>query len=114
MLNSLWMRLDTNLEVKNIARVLKIIKDDKLGMYLLGLRLILSDQQCFDSAEQVFRWLSPPDSSRNYNEAREKHQAKTGLWFTNGTQFARWMEVADVILWIYGTRKYSDRLCTAR
>jgi len=71
--------IGTNLDVKEIkgdidrnnAKVestLKIIKDDQL-------------------VKDIFRWLSAPDSSKNYNETREKHQKDTCSWFLNGTRF---------------------------
>jgi len=67
----------------NLQRVLKINKDDRL-------------------AEKVLQWLSAPDSSKNYNEARKKHQKDTCSWFLDGTWFSDLQDKAD-ILWIKGT-----------
>ena len=60
------------------------------------------------AAEKIFRWLSVPDSSKNYNEAREKHQEDTCSWFLNGTWFRDLQENAG-ILWIKGTGKLPDK-----
>jgi hypothetical protein len=53
--------------------------------------------------------LAAPDPSRNYNEAREKHQENTGFWFINSPQFAEWKMKPDILLWVRGMRKFSDR-----
>ncbi|KAF9473218.1 hypothetical protein BDN70DRAFT_789887, partial [Pholiota conissans] len=66
----------------NIEHTLKIIKDDQL-------------------ADKIWKWLSAPDSSKNYNEAREKYQADTCAWFLNGERFHHFLERPDFI-WIKG------------
>ncbi|KAF8199449.1 ankyrin repeat-containing domain protein [Pholiota molesta] len=53
-------------------------------------------------AEKIYQWLSAPDSSKNYHEAREKHQAETCSWFLNGRRFHELQEKAG-FLWIKGT-----------
>ncbi|KAF9480554.1 hypothetical protein BDN70DRAFT_856548, partial [Pholiota conissans] len=67
----------------NIQRTLDTIQDDHL-------------------ADRIWKWLSAPDSSKNYNEAREKHHADTCEWFLSGTWFREFDEKAG-ILWINGT-----------
>jgi hypothetical protein len=57
------------------------------------------------SAEKIYQWLSAPDSSKNYYEAREKHQEETCSWFLNGTRFHELQEKAG-FLWIKGTGKF--------
>ncbi|KAF7979136.1 hypothetical protein HWV62_43369 [Athelia sp. TMB] len=46
-------------------------------------------------------WMKSPDISPNYNAARKKHQAGTGSWFLNGSQFSEWKRSGSV-LWLYG------------
>lgn len=46
-------------------------------------------------------WLSPPDTSRNRNEASEKHQDNTCSWFLNGERFLEW-QVNPGFLWVKG------------
>ena len=84
---------------------LKIIKDDQLGSYLFLFYLLTTSDNL--TAEKIFRWLSAPDSSKNYNEAREKHQKDTCSWFLNGTQFRDLQENGGFV-WIKGTGKSSD------
>ncbi|KAF9479013.1 hypothetical protein BDN70DRAFT_716430 [Pholiota conissans] len=67
----------------NIQIMLDIIKDDKL-------------------AEEIWKWLSAPDSSGNYNAALGKRQAGTCDWFLNGKWFDD-IEQEAGLLWIKGT-----------
>ncbi|KZP04004.1 hypothetical protein FIBSPDRAFT_432456 [Athelia psychrophila] len=60
--------------------------------------------------QEVCRWLTAPDISRNYNAARETHRAQTGSWFICGEAFLKWKELPDNPLWVYGSRKSQDGL----
>ncbi|KAF8169539.1 hypothetical protein BJ912DRAFT_1067147 [Pholiota molesta] len=73
----------TEAVVSEMKGTLKTIKDDA-------------------KAKEIYEWLSAPDSSKNYHEAREKHQAETCSWFLDGTRFRELQEKAD-FLWIKGT-----------
>ncbi|PPQ88497.1 hypothetical protein CVT25_013168 [Psilocybe cyanescens] len=76
------IEIDTYAQAKQIVRTLNVIKDDAL-------------------ATKIRKWLSAPDSSRNLNEADEKHQDGTCLWFLEGEQFLRWQKTPG-LLWIKG------------
>ncbi|THH11967.1 hypothetical protein EW146_g7869, partial [Bondarzewia mesenterica] len=52
--------------------------------------------------DKIYQWLSAPDPSVNYIEAREKFTLETGKWFIDGRRFADWKEKAGSFLWIYG------------
>jgi hypothetical protein len=52
-------------------------------------------------ADKIYQWLSAPDSSKNYNDARKKHQKGTCSWFLDGKHFREFQEKAD-FLWIKG------------
>ncbi|KAF8196089.1 ectomycorrhiza-induced ankyrin-domain/NACHT-domain-containing protein [Pholiota molesta] len=69
------MNMDTN-------RQIKTIKDGQL-------------------ADKIYQWLSAPDSSRNYNDARKKYQEGTCSWFLDGERFREFQEKAN-FLWIKG------------
>ena len=92
----------------NIQNTFKIIKDAQLGSYEFQFCPIFMIERLLVTAEKVFRWLSAPDSSKNYHEAREKHQKDTCSWFLNGTPFRELREKAD-ILWIKGTGRLPDK-----
>ncbi|KAK1450831.1 hypothetical protein CMEL01_16782 [Colletotrichum melonis] len=51
---------------------------------------------------KVRNWLSPPDTSTNYNHARESRHEGTGSWFINSTGFAEWKLGSRQHLWLYG------------
>ena len=93
-----------------VDATLKTIKDDQLGIYSFGFCLIIMSDRFLVAAEKISRWLSAPDSSKNYNEAREKHQKDTCSWFLNGMQFRDFQEKGG-ILWIKGTGKLPDNCC---
>jgi hypothetical protein len=65
-----------------------------------------------DPADKILQWLSPTDSSKNYNEACKKHQEETCSWFITGTQFTEWKTQTGIFLWVYGIRKFYHRLQT--
>lgn len=52
--------------------------------------------------ENVRKWLSPPDTSTNLNEARRKRQEGTGSWFLQSEQFKEWKSGANRYLWLHG------------
>ncbi|KZP12272.1 hypothetical protein FIBSPDRAFT_836445 [Athelia psychrophila] len=56
-----------------------------------------------DQEHRLYQWLGAPDSSGNYQAAREKHHGNTGTWFIEGEQYVKWKETPDSTLWVYGT-----------
>jgi hypothetical protein len=61
------------------------------------------------SARDIQKWLDAPDSSRNYNDARKKHQKDTCSWFLDGERFREFQERAD-FLWIKGKGKQHNAI----
>jgi hypothetical protein len=61
-------------------------------------------------SDKIYQWLSAVIPSTNYHGALRAHLEDTGLWFMNGSRFARWKAQADDFLWIYGPRMYSYHL----
>ncbi|KAF7974281.1 hypothetical protein HWV62_13084 [Athelia sp. TMB] len=53
--------------------------------------------------EKIYHWLAAPDTSGNYNAAREKHHENTGAWFLEGDVFVHWKDTPGSALWINGT-----------
>ena len=92
----------------NIQRVLKINKDDQLGSDEFQFCLIIINDRLLITAEKVLKWLSAADSSKNYNEAREKHEKDTCSWFLDGTWFCDLQDKAG-ILWINGISKLYNK-----
>src|SRR4051812_12575205 len=48
---------------------------------------------------KIERWLSPPDSTKNYQEALQTRQKGTCSWFLDGESFTEWLARPDVLLW---------------
>ncbi|PPQ93035.1 hypothetical protein CVT25_006741 [Psilocybe cyanescens] len=84
--------IDTHAQTKQIGQ--------NMGVMIQTLNIIKDDAL----ATKICKWLSAPDSSRNLNEADEKHQDGTCLWFYEGEQFLRWQETSG-LLWIKGKCK---------
>ena len=92
----------------NIQRDLKIIKDDQLGSDEFQFCWIITNDCLLITAKEILKWLSAPDSSKNYNEARERHQKDTCSWFLDGTWFCDLQNKAG-ILWIKGIGKLFNK-----
>ena len=55
--------------------------------------------------ENLRRWLSPPDSSTNYNMACDAHHKGTAEWFFQGNIFKEWKSTGS-LLWVHGKRTF--------
>lgn len=55
-----------------------------------------------DRLHQVRTWLSPPDPSSNFNNARLQHHIGTGQWFLEDDSYARWKTQRNSFLWLHG------------
>jgi hypothetical protein len=51
-------------------------------------------------------WLSPPDPSVNFYNARDLRHKGTAEWFIQGSTFADWKESGS-LMWIHGKRTFS-------
>ncbi|KAK1990312.1 hypothetical protein LX36DRAFT_686090 [Colletotrichum falcatum] len=52
--------------------------------------------------QKIRQWLSPPDTSTNYNRARETRHEGTGLWFLKSAAFQEWEHGSRKHLWLHG------------
>ena len=62
----------------------------------------------FLSVDKIYKWLSPPKESLNYNAAYAilKSQSHTCQWFLKGNTFYGWLKQPG-FLWIKGKCKSS-------
>ncbi|KAE8840610.1 hypothetical protein P3342_006908 [Pyrenophora teres f. teres] len=51
---------------------------------------------------EIYRWLSPPDPSSNYQKALRQRQHDTGLWFLRGKPYKSWKTSVASSLWLHG------------
>jgi hypothetical protein len=98
----------------NIQITLETIRDEQLGI------ITDSDFKCiidfiFITVEKIYKWLSPPKESVNYNAAYTilKSQPNTCLWFLNGNTFSEWQEQPG-FLWIKGKCEFLKKNCKLR
>jgi hypothetical protein len=61
------------------------------------------------AAEKIRLWLSPPDTSRNLNEADDKREVNTCSWFFDEEHFLEW-QANPGFLWVKGTGKLLNEL----
>ena len=52
--------------------------------------------------KKVVDWLASADPSIEHNMAREKHEATTGSWLIDSTEFTSWVESRKSFLWLHG------------
>jgi len=55
--------------------------------------------------ENLLRWLSPSDPSRNHNIASKARHDGTAQWFLQGHIFNDWKSVGS-LLWVHGKRVF--------
>ena len=62
--------------------------------------------------EKIYKWLSPPKESLNYNAAYAilESQSDTCQWFLKGNTFYGWLKQPG-FLWIKGKCKLSVTIC---
>ena len=77
-------------DIKNIQSG---ISDAKMGIETLK-----SDSHL----NKVRKWLSPPDTSTNFNEAKKTRYPGTGSWFLKSQPFVEWKSGSRRHLWLRG------------
>ena len=86
----------------DIQITLEMIKDEQLGIIAGSYSKCIIDFMCL-LVEKIYKWLSPPKESINYNAAYAilKSQPDTCLWFLNGHTFSGFSKQPG-FLWIKG------------
>ena len=94
----------------NIQITLEMIRDEQLGIIAGFYFKCIID--FFVTVEKIYKWLSPPKESVNYNAAYAilRSQPDTCLWFLNGNTFFKWLNQPG-FLWIKGKCKFSVKFC---
>ena len=98
--------MDPNIQIK-----LDMIMDEQLGIISNSYFKCIIDCM-FLLVEKIYKWLSPPKESLNYNAAYTimKSQLNTCQWFLNGSTFSGWLKQPG-FLWIKGKCKSSVKMC---
>ena len=98
--------MDTNIQI-----TLEMIKDEQLGI-IAGSYFECIINFIFLLVDKIYKWLSPPKESLNYNAAYAilKSQWDTCQWFLKGSTFSGWLQQPG-FLWIKGKCKSSVKIC---
>ena len=93
--------VDPNIQIK-----LDMIMDEQLGIIAGSHFKCIIDFIFFLLVEKIYKWLSPPKESLNYNAAYAimKSQLDTCQWFLNGNTYSGWLNHPG-FLWIKGKCK---------
>jgi hypothetical protein len=59
---------------------------------------ILSDK----NLDNIYRWLSPPDPSKNLDSGRSLRHKDSGQWFLRSPHFSEWKTTTKGFLWLHG------------
>jgi hypothetical protein len=51
---------------------------------------------------EILVWLAHTDPNTNHNDACEKRDDDTGLWFLNGDIYKQWQQIPQSFLWLHG------------
>ncbi|WQF77432.1 Putative nucleoside phosphorylase domain, NACHT nucleoside triphosphatase [Colletotrichum destructivum] len=89
---------------KRIREVLETM-EESLACIRSTTRGIKTQIVAMDSKTQhqkIKKWLAPPDTSTNYNQARESRRQGTGTWFLESKAFTEWKHGLRRQLWLYG------------
>ena len=95
----------------NIQITLETIRDEQLGIITGSYFKCIID--IIPTEEKVYRWLSPPKESINYNivyDAILKNQPATCQWFLKGNTYSEWLKQPG-FLWIKGKCEFADKIC---
>ena len=95
----------------NIQITLEMIRDEQLGIIGSHFKCVI-DFICCAIVKEIYKWLSPPKESVNYNAAYAilESQLDTCQWFLKGNTFSGWVKQPG-FLWIKGKCKLSVKIC---
>ncbi|KAL7904360.1 ankyrin repeat-containing domain protein [Trichoderma velutinum] len=52
--------------------------------------------------QRLHRWLSPPDTSENYNNGIKQRHGDSGQWFLQSKEYSLWKSRPNSFLWLQG------------
>ncbi|KAK2063232.1 ankyrin repeat protein [Colletotrichum caudatum] len=89
---------------RKIKEVLESMKESLASIELTTVEMKTQiDRMSSNShVQKIKEWLSPPDTSTNYNLARERRHKGTGLWFLKTSAYQEWEHGSRKHLWIHG------------
>ncbi|KAJ8112693.1 hypothetical protein OPT61_g5001 [Boeremia exigua] len=87
----------------------KVLKVEKFSQILANVneevRIVRQDVEILQKdthVRKVLEWLSAPDPSKNFDEARKLHHRGTGQWLLESREYTAWKTESNSFLWLYG------------
>ncbi|KAK2036581.1 hypothetical protein LZ31DRAFT_615046 [Colletotrichum somersetense] len=97
--------LPNQLEVeRKMKEVLESMKESlaSIGSTTAEMKTQIDIMSSNNHLQKIREWLSPPDTSTNYNLARERRHKGTGLWLLESAAFKEWENGSRKHLWLHG------------
>jgi hypothetical protein len=82
--------------------VLQLKSHSRVEDEVSAVRSLLERTNSSQISSTIRAWLQAPDASVNHHVVYAKHHQATGLWFTNGHQFTKWLVETGSFLWLNG------------
>ncbi|CAG8294040.1 unnamed protein product [Penicillium olsonii] len=82
--------------------ILQLKSNNRIEDGVSAVRSLLERTHSRQTSFAIRAWLQAPDISVNHNVVYPKHHPNTGLWLTNGPQFANWLVERSSFLWLNG------------
>lgn len=82
--------------------VLQVKNDYQIEVQPSNFKSFLERTNMSQVSSVIRTWLMAPDASINHNAKYGKHHPQTGLWFTSGNHFGKWLVQRNSFLWLNG------------
>ncbi|EON65785.1 hypothetical protein W97_05024 [Coniosporium apollinis CBS 100218] len=94
----------TSTDIAGIRTDTARLRMDTAGL-LMGtshIQQTIQSSQTEENKQKILEWLTRADPSSNHNEARKKHEPKTGDWLLQSQVYRNWKASPNSLLWLYG------------
>ncbi|KAF4820667.1 Ankyrin repeat domain-containing protein 17 [Colletotrichum siamense] len=94
-------RIETEAPVAEILKTVEANQREQMQM-LVESKAIIREMKSDQQFDHIRRWLKPPDTSTNANQARNLRHMGTGQWIFKSQVFQEWNNGSRQNLWLHG------------
>ncbi|KAF4851767.1 Ankyrin repeat domain-containing protein 17 [Colletotrichum siamense] len=94
-------RIETEAPVAEILKTVEANQREQTQM-LVESKAIIREMKSDQQFDHIRRWLKPPDTSTNANQARNLRHMGTGQWIFKSQVFQEWNNGSRQNLWLHG------------